>query len=404
MGEWQFRGLTGLLGFLCVRGGQVFINWMFHWPHHGDEMAFRSDSLGGMGQEHCLWRRLPSLCWWLPQLSLAVWEWSVCATARQTDNLSLGHPAGAALLCSPLHSSLRQAVIATLFRQGHLVLRAICPAGGAVRRGARALLASPAVLLLRHIVSIAVCLTVVGFTVRWGREALQVPLWPPWLWGLCGGWGSCWFRAEYLCRGTEHGWWREHSLPWRRGTLEPRASLVPTNYPVGRRKRGEWGLVCVAKLEGNPGVREGYGLGQLFTCFSGSTDTWSVDTKDRLVPDISYMLSFWFSASQLYGNQVLNTQKSECPKTIKNLPSLISSPGISPGEMNSCIASIPRTVRPTLQPAACQQRTAGAQLSHCTPAAPEAETGSNLQILAPPNCFSSDWGPKKSVLFVCSNL
>lgn len=64
-------------------------------------------------------------------------------------------------------------------------------------------------------------------------------------------------------------------------------------------------------------VREGYGLGQCYRCFSGGTDTWSVDTKDRLVPDISYMLSFWFPASQLYGNQVLNTQKSECLKTIK---------------------------------------------------------------------------------------
>lgn len=29
---------------------------------------------------------------------------------------------------------------------------------------------------------------------------------------------------------------------------------------------------------------------------------------------------------------------------------------------------------------------------------------SDLQILAPPNCFSSDRAPKKSVLFVCSDL
>lgn len=72
--------------------------------------------------------------------------------------------------------------------------------------------------------------------------------------------------------------------------------------------------------------------------------------------------------------------------------------------MNSCIASIPQDSVTTPQPAACQQRMAGAQLSHCTPAAPTAETVSALQILALPNCFSSDWAPKKSVLFVCLDL
>lgn len=40
-------------------------------------------------------------------------------------------------------------------------------------------------------------------------------------------------------------------MPWRRGTLEPGASLVPTNYPVGRRKSVESGLIGGAELKGN---------------------------------------------------------------------------------------------------------------------------------------------------------